>query len=188
MRLWMGPGGRRPAPASSDDFEQRLFVFSHAGPIETRSASRDRDFGGGESGSCRSTDKRKALAEHLRQASVAMTEAEHWATEAKHLASPLEAESRELRSQLTAVLELSSWRVIWPLRRAPGGHARTARAMRRPAKLAWWTPTLQLPRRIGARRKQLEPSTASTLSLPNPDPDDPNLKSEDGNMPENRKN
>jgi GT2 family glycosyltransferase/SAM-dependent methyltransferase len=51
-----------------------------------------------------------------------------------------------------ALVSSSSWRITRPLRNAFVRRPKTARTLRRAAKLVWWTATLQLPSRIAARR------------------------------------
>ncbi len=139
----------------------------HARRIEADLVQRDRALADARANLVEATTREKEQAEHLRQASAALPRHNsvqprpNTGHEAEHLARHFEAESGQLRSQLNGVLESTSWRVTWPLRRALVSHPRTARAMRRGAKLAWWTVTLQLPRRIAARRRQLEPPTVA---------------------------
>ena len=66
------------------------------------------------------------------------------------------AESRrmiaESNRQLHDVYGSTSWRLTAPLRRFSDHHASSARLLRRGAKLAWWTASLQLRRRLRERR------------------------------------
>ena len=73
----------------------------------------------------------------------------------------------QLSSQLAA-FELSTlWRATWPVRRLSNRLPRSLRrTVRRGAKLAWWTGTLQLPRRYtewrSVKRGSLVPAIQST--------------------------
>jgi len=66
------------------------------------------------------------------------------------------AESRrtiaESTRQLEAMYDSTSWRVTAPLRRFSDHHAGSAGLLRRGAKVAWWTASLQLRRRLRERR------------------------------------
>jgi GT2 family glycosyltransferase len=61
-------------------------------------------------------------------------------------------------AELNAILCSSSWRVTQPLRSLVGNQPQGRRMLRRAAKLAWWTATFQLPKRIAVRlRSPLPP-------------------------------
>lgn len=64
-----------------------------------------------------------------------------------------EEQARETARQRDMVLESTAWRATWPVRalaeRIPGSVRRTARGS---AKLAWWTLTLKLPRKLQERQ------------------------------------
>jgi glycosyltransferase involved in cell wall biosynthesis len=68
-------------------------------------------------------------------------------------------QAQDLASAAAAKLILleasSSWRITAPLRNVLAGRPKTARWMRRSAKLIWWSVTLQLFRRLRARRRIL---------------------------------
>jgi hypothetical protein len=66
-----------------------------------------------------------------------------------------EARAADFQAQLAAVLASSSWRITRPIRTLLGNHSGIARLVRRGAKFAWWTVTLQLPQRLALRRRAL---------------------------------
>jgi glycosyltransferase involved in cell wall biosynthesis len=62
----------------------------------------------------------------------------------------------EERSKAIQVIENSlSWRITRPLRNALGSTTPLGIASRRAAKLAWWTVTLQLPKKLRERRMSM---------------------------------
>ncbi len=65
-----------------------------------------------------------------------------------------------------ALVSSSSWRITRPLRNAFVRRPKTGRALRRAAKLIWWTTTLQLPSRIAARRRASATHQPVLTSLP----------------------
>ena len=65
----------------------------------------------------------------------------------KEYARRLEKEWARAVSERDALLHSTAWQLTWPLRRLFTHFPRTRVALRRGAKLAWWTVTLQLPRR-----------------------------------------
>ncbi len=71
-----------------------------------------------------------------------------------------QAELDHKSADLNLVLGSSIWRISQPVRSLAGGYPRTRQALRRTAKLAWWTATFQLPRRVATRLKA--PSSALT--------------------------
>lgn len=64
---------------------------------------------------------------------------------------------QELESSVTELRTSTSWRVTAPIRTAVRGLGRVKRFARRGAKVVWWTVTLQLPRRLRARRAVAAP-------------------------------
>lgn len=74
-------------------------------------------------------------------------------------AARLRAEAADLAARLDGVLASTSWRITAPLRRVRGAIHDAARrtaahpALRRAAKLAFWTLTLQLPARLREHRQ-----------------------------------
>ncbi|HET6305977.1 MAG TPA: glycosyltransferase, partial [Rhodopila sp.] len=60
-----------------------------------------------------------------------------------------------LRRAVDAYEGSTSWSLTAPLRRLGGQFPRIARLSRRTAKLVWWTATLQVGRRLRARRRWL---------------------------------
>jgi GT2 family glycosyltransferase/SAM-dependent methyltransferase len=60
----------------------------------------------------------------------------------------LETELAAKVAQLDAILGSTSWKITWPLRSLLERYPRARRNLRRVASLAWWTVTLQLPRRV----------------------------------------
>ncbi len=168
----LGEHGRRIEAELATRDRQLTELADHKQQIETELLARDRDLVEARGHLAEAATTERKLVEHVCQARATLVEAENRATDAEQRARRSEAENGELRSRLNSVLESTSWQVTWPLRRALDGHPRTARAMRRAAKLAWWTVTLQLPGRIASSRRKVEAPTASVLSLPNPNPDD----------------
>jgi GT2 family glycosyltransferase len=65
----------------------------------------------------------------------------------------LERTRDSLRAELDAILNSAFWRRTSPLRRRLAAYPRSRRFAVRGAKLLWWTMTLQLPRRLRARRQ-----------------------------------
>jgi len=94
----------------------------------------------------RQADHARALEDEL-AANARMTEA----LRAELLQGRAELERKS--ADLDIVLGSSSWRISRPLRSLVGHYPGTRRALRRTAKLAWWTATFQLPRRVAVRMK-----------------------------------
>ena len=67
-------------------------------------------------------------------------------------------------AELDIVLHSSSWRLTRPLRSVLGRFPRVRTAFRRTIKLAWWTATFQLPKRIATRAKVPSPFPAAPAS------------------------
>ena len=87
-----------------------------------------------------------------------------------------ESESEMLRNlgdarQLAVVLESTSWRMTWPLRRALSGYPSLSLTVRRLAKLGWWTATGQLTRhaRYWKAARRARSAVPPPISLPAPD-------------------
>lgn len=70
-----------------------------------------------------------------------------------------------LLSRLSTIETSLSWRLTQPLRTFAVRFPRTTRLGRRGFKLAWWTLTLQLPRKLAARRAMI---AAHAFALSNP--------------------
>lgn len=73
-------------------------------------------------------------------------------------------QARITAEKLAALEASSSWRATAPLRKALAGRPRTARFTRRIAKLIWWSVTLQLVKRLRARRRALTSAQPILLS------------------------
>jgi hypothetical protein len=83
------------------------------------------------------------------------------------LSRPEQARLAEAEAQLATLLASTSWRMTWPLRRAMAASPGMARTLRRSAKLAWWSATLQLPARYRARQA---PQSLAVLPPAEPPP------------------
>jgi glycosyltransferase involved in cell wall biosynthesis len=67
--------------------------------------------------------------------------------------------------EIAVLVASSSWRITAPLRNVLARRPRTARWMRRAAKLIWWSVTLQLFKRLRARRHILLAPPPSALCM-----------------------
>jgi GT2 family glycosyltransferase len=76
-----------------------------------------------------------------------------WRREA--LLTEARGHERVLEEELAAIRASLTWRVTAPLRSWSERHAAAATVVRRAAKVAYWTITLQVPSRLRARRKGL---------------------------------
>ena len=83
----------------------------------------------------------------------------------KAYAHRVEGEWARAASERDALLHSTAWQLTWPLRRLFTYFPRTRVAVRRAAKLAWWTVTLQLPRRVADR---LRAQKACQQPMPRP--------------------
>ncbi|GAB0117160.1 class I SAM-dependent methyltransferase [Acidisoma sp. 7E03] len=79
----------------------------------------------------------------------------------------LRQERDQLRQQLDAILTSTFWRRTDPWRRCLAARPGLRRALMGGAKLLWWTLSLQLPRRLKARRAARE-AVQAALSPPSP--------------------
>ena len=126
----------------------------------------------------------RAQDEHVRaQAEAARANTEHGRAaaavlEARHQHEQLQdtqAHLQQVAAHLATIEASASWRITAPLRRFATHRPRTARMLLRAAKLAWWTVTLQLPRRLHewqTRRQTSAPpiDTVPTEVVPAPAP------------------
>lgn len=64
-----------------------------------------------------------------------------------------QARAEDLQRHLDAIHQSTTWRMTAGLRRSLDGQPALRRAVRRALKLAWWTVTLQLPRRYAEWRR-----------------------------------
>ena len=111
-------------------------------------------------------------AHHATEMRAEIERARHAADEAAHHATEMRAEierarheSTQIAQRLAAIETSSIWRATRPLRRAGERFPRLARALRRGAKLAWWSVTLQLPRRYRLwRNRQLPRPTQDVVA------------------------
>ena len=86
---------------------------------------------------------------------------------AKEKASLALADAARAKSALDAILASNAWKITWPIRRFGASLSPPVRLLLlRTAKLAWWTLTLQLPRRLRAlirrRQEHARPATAQS--------------------------
>ena len=88
---------------------------------------------------------------------------QHHATEMRAEIERARHESAQVAQRLAAIETSSIWRATRPLRRAGQRFPRLARTMRRGAKLAWWSVTLQLPRRYRLWRNRQGPHPAQDV-------------------------
>jgi glycosyltransferase involved in cell wall biosynthesis len=122
--------------------------------------------------------KNRAEAEHARAdatQSSAQAEriradaAEQEATWQRQQAQNASMQRESVAARLAAVESSSSWRATAPVRRFLASRPRAARAVRRAAKLIWWSATLQLPKKIGewrARRYAARPAAIERVPAP----------------------
>jgi GT2 family glycosyltransferase len=74
--------------------------------------------------------------------------------ESEHTIHHLNARIEAQQEYINQLQESLSWRLTQPLRSAATKHSGGYRAVRRLAKLGYWTATLQLPRRLRDRRER----------------------------------
>jgi lipopolysaccharide biosynthesis protein len=128
-------------------------------------------------------DEYEALREQAHRAAERVQQAEAALVQAQGRAAVAQAE-------LDALRDSTYWRIGRPLRatlqRVPAG---LRRIVRRSLRLAWWTVTLQLPRRLSeyrdARRRPLLPPPAPTIAEPQraAPPDHPVRRPRPGSRP-----
>ncbi len=157
---------RAEAERSAAEAGHRLSAAQEQAAVARNEAAAARQ--GARAAAARAERAERRIAELERQgASVA---AEHSVRESAHQAAigrkeeelaSVAAGATHAEENLQAVFRSTSWRMTAPLRRAGSRSPTLARYARRGVKLAWWTLTLQLPRRYRAWRGARGPAPRS---------------------------
>lgn len=133
-------------------------------------AERDATLRAHEADKARSDAVSDAIAAHLitLQAALRAREARIAALDSQAVLVPgLRQERDQLRRELDAILTSAFWRRTDPWRRRLAARPGLRRVLMGGAKLLWWTASLQLPRRLKARRAARQ-ATQKALSPPDP--------------------
>lgn len=131
--------------------EQELALAEHIAQVQAERARAQEEH-------ARAQDEHaRAQAEHVRaQAEAARANTEHGRAaaavlEARHQYEQLQdtqAHLQQVAAHLATIQASASWRITAPIRRFATHRPHMARLLLRATKLAWWTVTLQLPRRL----------------------------------------
>ena len=117
--------------------------------------------------------RNEALEQHLHAAWSRAEAAEGQLADVQERLLSEAAGHRQVRTEATGLaLRLgqiegsTAWRASWPVRKFGTRHPRLARGLGKGAKLAWWTGTLQLPRRYRLWRDYRALRLAPAITLP----------------------
>ena len=118
-----------------------------------RSEALEARLGEAEARAARSDELLARMREQADAERAGRKDAERHLDAAREAHAELREHASRLGACLAAIEASSSWKATYPLRSAGEKAPFLSRGLRRGAKLAWWTLTLQLPRRYGLWRQ-----------------------------------